>query len=453
MSIEIEHLGADSDVTGSCHFMQQNGVNILVDCGITQGKARRSNIHQWPTHPSEIDYLFVTHAHIDHIGRIPELIRKGFQGEILTTHATKILIAPMLENALVLENQTRRDQKKMIAQIDELTWGFEYNEVFQLKKNISFKLGRAGHILGSCFLQVQTQNDTVVFSGDLGLSDSPILCKPDTPNVCSILCLESTYGDTVHDCRNDRTRLLGKILNHAITDQGKVYIPAFGLGRTYELLYEMDRLYTDPDFKKQFPEVARNDRIPVFLDTPLGMNIIQLFSKLSKHRVKEVKQSITSSKHPIDFSYMYAVENYRQHLKLLDMPGPLIIIAGNSMCTGGRILNHLQVGLPDWRNDILFAGFQATGTLGNEIIRFGKRAGGYVFIDNNRVDIKANIHMLSGYSAHADQVELIQWVNAIEHKPELIKLVHGEIDAQHALENRLNEFGYQVESCTKRHPK
>jgi len=447
MSIEIEHLGAFRDVTGSCHFLHQNGVNILVDCGITQGKARRTNMHQWPVQPSKIDYLFVTHAHIDHIGRIPELIRKGFQGEILTTHATKVLIGPMLENGLVFGNQTRKEQKRMLAKIDELTWGFEYNEVFGLTKNISFKLGRAGHILGSCFVQIQTQNDAIVFSGDLGLSDSPILCKPDTPDACSILCLESTYGNTVHDCRNDRARQLGKILSHAITDQGKVYIPSFVLGRTYELIYEIDRLFTDSDLKNQFPEIARNERIPIFLDTPLGINIIRLFSDLAKLSHKEVKQSIKCSKNPIDFSNLYAVENYHQHLKLLDMSGPSIIIAASSMCTGGRILNHLKAGLPDWRNDIIFAGWQAPGTLGNEIIRFGKRTGGFVFIENERVEIKANTHILSGYSAHADQSELVEWVNNFPHVPELIKLVHGEPEAQHALKNRLQEFGYQVESC------
>jgi len=445
MSIEIEHLGSVRDVTGSCHYLNQNGVHILVDCGITQGKARRTNMHQWPVQPSEIDYLFVTHAHIDHIGRIPELIRKGFQGEILTTHATKLLIGPMIENAMVLGNQTKREQKRMLAKIDELTWGFEYNEVFGLTKNISFKLGRAGHILGSCFVQIQTQNDAIVFSGDLGLSDSPILCKPDTPDACTILCLESTYGNTIHDCRNDSAIQLGKILTHAIADQGKVYIPAFVLGRTYELIYEINRLFTDSELKKQFPEIKR---IPIFLDTPLGISITRLFSKLSKYWNKEAKQSIGCSKNPIDFSNLYTVENYQQHLKLLDMPGPLIIFAGSSMCTGGRILNHLKAGLPDWRNEIIFVGWQTPGTLGNEIIRFSKRAGGYIFIDNERVDIKANTHILSGYSAHADQTELVQWVNGIPRKPKLIKLVHGEIEAQNALKNRLQSFGYQVQSCT-----
>jgi len=450
-SIEIEHLGANSHVTGSCHFIQHNGIKMLVDCGLTQGTVRQSNIQKWPVHPSEIDYLFVTHAHIGHIGRIPELIRKGFKGEILTTHATKELMVPMLEDFQIIENMHQKNPKKAFSHMNELTWGFEYNELFQLKNNISFKLGKAGHILGSCFLQIQTPNDTIVFSGDLGQSDSPILCKPDTPDICSFLCLESTYGHTVHDCRDDRVRQLGKILSHALSNQGKVIIPAFALGRTCEILYEINRLFTEPDLKEQFPEIEENEKMPIFLDTPSGKKNIRIFSKMVKYWNKETNQSVKGNKHPVNFSNMYAVENYHQHLKLADMQGPSIIIAGNSMCTGGRILNHLQAGLPDWRNDIVFTSWQELGTLGNEITRFGKRTGGYVFIDNKRVDIKANIHELSGYSAHADQVELIQWVNAIEQKPELIQLVHGQTDSQQALKIKLNDYGYQVETCVQRH--
>ncbi|KPA17660.1 metallo-beta-lactamase [Candidatus Magnetomorum sp. HK-1] len=444
MSTEIIHLGAEHEVTGSCHYLLLNGIHILIDCGMTQGNARRKDMRYWPVHPSEIDYLFITHAHIDHIGRIPELIRKGFQGEILTTHATKALMTPMIENAMALGYQDKRDRKKMIAQIDDLAWGFEFNESFQLKKKISFTLGRAGHILGSCFVQIKTKDVSIVFSGDLGLTDTPLLCDPDTPEPCDILCLESTYGDRLHDSRADRIQQLGQMLVRALSDEGKVYIPAFSLGRTQELLYEMDRLFTDPTLKEQFPELSKIKRIPVFLDSPLGTNITRLFSKLSKYWDKEAQKLKKRGDHPIDFKYLYTVENFRQHQRLLDMPGPAIIIAGSGMCTGGRILSHLQVGLPDWRNDIFFVGYQASGTLGNEIVRFGKRTSGYVYIDDNRVDIKANIHTLSGYSAHADQNGLIDWVQKIKEKPGEIKLLHGEPDAQKALREKLLEKNYSV---------
>ena len=444
MSTEIIHLGAEHEVTGSCHYMLINGIHILIDCGMTQGSARRKDMRYWPVHPSEIDYLFITHAHIDHIGRIPELVRKGFQGEILTTHATKTLMIPMLENAMALGYQNKRDRKKIISQIDDLSWGFEFNESFQLKKKISFTLGRAGHILGSCFIQIKTKDVSIVFSGDLGSTETPILCDPDIPEPCDILCLESTYGDRLHDNRETRIQELGQILTRALSDEGKVYIPAFSLGRTQELLYEMNMLFTDPKLKEQFPNLSKNKRIPVFLDSPLGTSITRLFSKLSKYWDKEAKELKKRGDHPIDFEYLYSVENYRQHQKLLDMPGPAIIIAGSGMCTGGRILNHLQAALPDWRNDVFFVGYQASGTLGNEIIRFGKRTSGYVYVDNNRVDIKANIHSLSGYSAHADQNGLIDWVQKIKEKPGKIKLIHGEPDAQKQLREKLLEKNYNV---------
>jgi len=444
MSFEIIHLGAEQEVTGSCHYLNLNDTHILIDCGLAQGNARKKNMSHWPVHPSKIDYLLITHAHIDHIGRIPELIRKGFEGEILTSHATKALMTPMLENAMALGSQDKRERKKMLARIEDLTWGFEFNESFRLKKKISFTLGRAGHILGSCFIQIKTKDISIVFSGDLGSTNTPILCDPDIPEPCDYLCLESTYGDRNHDNRKDRIQKLGEVLTRALSDQGKVYIPSFSLGRTQELIFEMDRIFSDPEFKKQFSEISTLKRVPVFLDSPLGVNITRLFSKLSKYWDKEALQLKKKGDHPIDFQYLYAVENYRQHQKLLEMPGPAIIIAGSGMCTGGRILNHLETGLPDWRNDILFVGYQASGTLGKEIMRFGKRTGGYVYIDNNRIDIKANIHNMTGYSAHADQKGLINWVDAIKEKPGKIKLIHGEPDAQNELRKKLIEKQYSV---------
>jgi len=449
MSIEIIHLGAANDVSGSCHYVYINDTHILVDCGITQGNARHSDMRQWPVHPSEIDFLFITHAHIDHIGRIPELIRKGFSGEILTTEATKVLMTPMLINALGYQTKHNRDHKKIIAQMDDLTWGFEFHETFQLKKQISFQLGRAGHILGSCHIRIETKEHSIVFSGDLGMSDSPILCAPDIPGPCEILCMESTYGDHLHESRSKRIQALGNVLMHTLSDEGKIIIPAFSLGRTYELLFEIDCLFSDPIIKEQFPEMAKKGRIPVFLDTPMGTRITRLFSKLSNYWDRESRSTYKRGTPPINFSYLYAVENHRQHLKLLSMQGPAIIIAGSDMCTGGRIVDHLLSGLSDWRNDIIFIGYQASGSLGNDIIRYGKRTGGYVYIDNNRVDINAKIHVMSGYSAHADQKGLMAWVQAIDQKPSIIQLVHGESTSQKALYDQLETSGYCVEACFK----
>ncbi len=274
----ITHLGAEHNVTGSCHLLQVNGLNIMVDCGIAQGKDHVIPMEAWPVSPSRVNYLFLTHAHIDHIGRVPELVQRGFKGEIIATHATKALLEPMLQDAMSFSDMTKDQASKILETIDDLPWGFEHNQYFDLKSGIRFKLGRAGHILGSCFIRFeipvdpnQTQHSkkgamdkhnqkkgamdklvcpclfiknsfSIVFSGDLGACNTPILPDPDIPEPCDLLIIESTYGDRYHEDRKQRTKRLGEILTRALSDGGKVFIPAFSLGRTQELIYEIDRL-------------------------------------------------------------------------------------------------------------------------------------------------------------------------------------------------------------------
>ncbi|RLC18728.1 MAG: hypothetical protein DRI57_08050 [Deltaproteobacteria bacterium] len=211
MSLEIIHIGAEHEVTGSCHLLRANGLNIMTDCGIAQGRDVK---------PKDVDYLFLTHVHIDHIGRIPELIQKGFAGEIITTHPTKALLSPMLEDAMGFSDMTAHTKTQLLKTIDDLSWGFEYREKFDLKKCITFQLGKAGHILGSCFVHIDTGDMSVIFSGDLGVKDTPILPDPDIPDPCDILILESTYGDRLHEPRTERIQRLGNILTKALSDNG-----------------------------------------------------------------------------------------------------------------------------------------------------------------------------------------------------------------------------------------
>jgi metallo-beta-lactamase family protein len=434
--MNIIHLGGENTVTGSCHLLQANGLNIMIDCGLAQGNDDVLRMKSWPVSPDSMDYLFLTHAHIDHIGRVPELIEKGFRGEIITTHPTKALLSPMLEDAMGFTDMTSDAAAKMSEVIEELSWGFEYNQIFDLKREITFKLGRAGHILGSCWIQFDISDQmTVVFSGDLGPKDTPILCDPDVPEGCDLLILESTYGDRLHGDRRDRVQRLGKILIRALVDKGKVLIPSFALGRTQELIYEMDRLFSDPELRKEFPELNSGSRIPVFLDSPLGLEITKIYSGLSEYWDKEAKHILRQGDHPIDFDHLYAVEGYR----LCDMEGPAVIIAGSGMCTGGRILKHLKAGITDRKNDIFFVGYQARGTPGRDIMRYSKRPGGYVVLDGEKFDIKARVHALSGYSARADQKELLAWVASMPEKAGRIKLVHGEPRAQRALYRELGK--------------
>ncbi len=441
----IIHLGGEHAVTGSCHLLQIKGLNIMVDCGIAQGSDPVVPMERWPVKPSELDYLFFTHAHIDHIGRLPDLIQNGFKGEIITTHPTKALLGPMLRDSMGFSSMTEREIMKLEQTIDDLSWGFEYGQKFDLKKGMKFTLGRTGHILGSCFIRFELNNPdwSVIFSGDLGGKDAPILPDPDVPEPADLLVLESTYGDRLHEHRQQRVQRLGNVLAQALSDRGKVYIPAFALGRTQELIYEMDRLFSDPHYQQAFPVLSFASRPPVFVDSPLGLEVTRIYSNLSKYWDNEARHLRSHGDHPIDFDYLYAVKDYEDHLRLLDLPGPAVIIAGSGMCTGGRIIDHLKTGLARQANDIFFVGYQARGSPGRNIIKYSKRRGGYVYLEGKRVVIKAKVNTLAGYSAHADQKGLIEWVESISEKPRKIKLVHGERRAQQALAKALEDKGYK----------
>ena len=440
--MHIESLGGADCVTGSCHLVRTGSVALLVDCGMVQGDDRAEPMASWPIKPSDIDYLFLTHAHVDHCGRVPELVQAGFEGEILTTHDTKALLEPILTDALGFSGWSETEQARVLARIQEITWGFEIDRDFDLPGGLRFRLGEAGHILGSCFVRIEETGrhegpSSVVFSGDLGPPDTPILPDPAVPAPCDLLVMESTYGDRRHEERGEaRIERLGKVLSGAIQDQGKVYIPAFSLGRTQELLYEMDRLFSDPAWQKQFPILASSGRPPVFLDSPLALDITRIYSERTTHWDCEARELQQAGDPPLDFKGLYAVRSHRDHQKLLAYDGPAVILAGSGMCTGGRIVNHLKQGLEDPRNDILFVGYQAPGTPGRDLVRFGRQSGGYVVIEGERLNIQARVHVLTGYSAHADQEDLVQWARAVG--PERITLVHGEERARKSLRERLS---------------
>lgn len=421
--IKITHLGAKNCVTGSCHIVQTNpdsdsGVNIIVDCGKAYGNDPELPFDQFPVQPDKIDYLFLTHAHIDHIGRVPDIIDAGFRGEIISTHATKALLIPMLHDAMSFSNRTDKEVHSMEEMIDDLSWGFELYETFSLKQGVTFKLSNAGHILGSCFIlfnfPIPQSNDykvdyKVIFSGDLGCTDTPILPDPDPPDSCDLLVMESTYGNRNHTGRKERVATLEKLLKKALADKGIVYIPAFSLGRTQELIYELDRIGT---------------KVPVFIDSPLGLKITKIYAELEGFWDKDAKDLKSKGNHPIDFKNLYAVEKFQDHKKLMNIAGPAIIIAGSGMCTGGRIVDHLEHGLEDPANDIFFVGYQAKGTPGRRMIE-------------KKTPVKAGIHTLTGYSAHADQSTLVNWVKSMPEPPKQIRLVHGDADARYALKQAL----------------
>ncbi len=442
----IDHLGAEHAVTGSCHLVRTHGLNILFDCGLAQGEDAMRPLNQWPVPPAHIDYVFLTHAHVDHCGRLPMLVKQGFRGEILTTHPTRLLVVPMIRDAMGFPEMDIDDQEALLERLEELIWGFEFGRTFDLRNNLRFTFKRAGHILGSAFVHLQSREPrwSIIFSGDLGSPDQPILVPPEPPPPCDLLILESTYGDTLHGHREDRAKWLGAVLEHALADRGKVLIPAFALGRTQQLLHDLGRLASDPALLRRFPHLGLDAGIPVFLDTPLGIELTKIYNQLADFWDTEARQALSEGEGPLDLANLYSAATTREHDELLALPGPHIVIAGSGMCTGGRIIDHLKRGIEDPRNDIVFVGYQAEGTPGRYILEHANQPGARIALEDQAYAIRAKVHRLSGYSAHADQRELAQWVNAMPGRPGAIKLVHGEKPAREALADLLRTQGHHV---------
>ena len=445
MEFRVWHLGGERCVTGSCRLVQVRGQNILVDCGMVQGQDASVPIENWPVKPAEVDFIFLTHAHIDHIGLLPTLIRQGFKGEVIGSHPTIALILPMLEDAMRFEALRASEREKIAQTIEDISWGFEYGKVFDLENDVVFELGRAGHILGSCFVRIEDQTDgsAMVFSGDLGNDDTPILKDPDSAGRADALYLESTYGDRLHGDRAHRMERLAEVLDHCLSDGGKVFIPAFSLGRTQEVLYELDRIFLSAEHRRRFPRLTSDPRPPVFVDSPLGLKITRIYSNLTDFWDEEAKAFLKAGDHPMKFEGLYSVEKHVEHAMLLDVKGPAVIIAGSGMCSGGRIVNHLAAGIERPENDIVFVGYQAAGTPGRAIQEHAN-GNGTVALNGKESKIRAGVHTLSGYSAHADQKGLLEWVERMPEKPGKIHLVHGEPKAQKVLAAKLVESGYCV---------
>ena len=453
--MQIKHHGAVNGVTGSCHELQiSKNTSTLIDCGLFQGEDAGVDL-AIDFDISNVTALIVTHCHIDHVGRIPYLLAAGFTGPIYTSAASASLLPLVIEDALKVG--VTRDQTIINACLNllsKLIIKVEFNTWFELPVNNDHELAkarlqRAGHILGSAYVEMdigkKPSSHRVVFSGDLGAPYTPLLPSPKAPYKADTLVIESTYGDKNHQGRKQRTQTLKAIIEKAVSDNGVVLIPAFSIGRTQELLYELEQLIHNS--KKH--AIWRS--IEVIIDSPMAANFTQQYRQFKNLWDDEAKKRIAKGRHPLNFESLHTVDSHQEHQAVINYlrsrKQPAIILAASGMCTGGRIVNYLDAFLADKTTDVIFVGYQGRGTLGRDIQTYGPK-NGYVIINDKKVNINAKVHTISGYSAHADQNGLLKFVTGMRKKPSHIKIVHGDENAKQVLAQKYREVlgkGVEVE--------
>jgi len=341
-----------------------------------------------------------------------------------------------MEDALKIGVTRNRNLiRKFLQRLDHLLVPIEYKQwqKTNISDDLKVRYQQAGHILGSAYIEFQYQGERIIFSGDLGAPYSPLLSAPESPWRADRLVIESTYGDKRHEKRRTRRKELSKVINRCLKDAGTVLIPAFSIGRTQELLYELE------DIIYRQAGADRKD-IDVIVDSPLAAKFTQHYRELKQYWDAEARARKKKGRHPLAFEQLITIDSHKTHLKLVNYlkssGRPAIVIAASGMCAGGRIVNYLKALLGESRTDILFVGYQAQGTPGCDIQKYGP-AGGYVILDGERIDIQAGVHTISGYSAHADQKDLVNFVRRMRHKPKEIRIVHGDKEAKQALKTEL----------------
>ena len=449
--MQVEFSGAAREVTGSCHIVRANGRTILLDCGLFQGRRKEASEKnlRLPCPVEEIDAVVLSHAHIDHAGRLPFLVAQGYAGTIWATAATRDLCALMLADSAHIQEKdaeylarrgrehadplyTMRDAVRAV----ELMVGVPYHRPMAILPGVRLTYTDAGHILGSASVALDVDEDgttrRLVFSGDVGRSGLPIIRDPQPPAGAHAVVMESTYGDRDHAPHGDAREQLARVVRDTAARGGRVLVPAFAVGRTQELVYDLHGLVRE----------GRIPAVPIVIDSPLAIDATGVFAAHPEtfDRAESLVRDVPDLFHFPLVRYTRAVEESKA---LAGERGPMIVIAASGMVESGRILHHLAHGAADPRNTVLIVGFQAEHTLGRRIVE--RRSTIKVF--GEAVPLRAAVEVLEGYSAHADRTELAGWLDAVRAaSPALgtVYLVHGEPPAQQALAARLGAAGYGV---------
>ena len=449
--MRVTSYGAAQIVTGSCHLVEAAGYKFLIDCGMFQGskELNRMNYEPFGFDPGTVDFLILTHGHIDHCGLLPRLARSGFKGAVYTSPATADLLPVMLMDSAFIqekdtEHENRRRERRGQAPRDPLytrddipavidsVKRVDYGSRMDLSPELSFILKDAGHIIGSSIVQLFVregdESKAVVFSGDLGQWNVPIVEDPTFVTRADYVFIESTYGDRLHAEPEPRKEVLFHIIKDTAERGGKVFIPSFALERTQELLYTLSELIRE---KKDFP------KLKIYLDSPLAIKVTEVFNTHPEIYDAEARDRKDS---PFRFPELVCTPETKDSMELNKLKGPAVIIAGSGMCTGGRIRHHLKHGIWDAKNTVLFVGYQAEGTLGRYLLEGAKE----VKMLGDTFTVNARIERIHAFSAHADRDELVGWLDAFTEKPKRVHLIHGEEKIISGFSELLKQKGYNT---------
>lgn len=447
--MKITFCGASKTVTGSNYLIEAEDKKLLLDCGMFQGSAREEqmNFESFIYNPKDIDYLILSHAHIDHSGRIPKLIREGFNGKIYTTHATYDLCEIMLMDSANIgmqdaEWENRKRVRKGLTPIEplyntndvkeslKLFKPVYYNQEIKIDDTFTFRLQDAGHILGSAIVELFINEDgkttKLVFSGDLGMPERPILMDPTFIEDADYLIIESTYGDRDHPTYTDSTKSLIKIIDDTSQKGGTVVIPSFAVGRTQDLIYQLNSYYDGEGLEEY-------KKIPIYIDSPMAVSTTKVFEKNSNLFDEDAKNLILSGDNPFDFENIFYVRDVEESKRLNAVKYPKVIISASGMATAGRVRHHLKHNLWDPKNSVIIVGYQAEGSTGRKLVEGAKK----VSLLGEEIKVEASIYSLQGFSAHADRTMLLNWIGHFKKFPKKIFLVHGEEKAITALKSEI----------------
>jgi len=448
----LEFHGAAGEVTGSCYLLRVGERRVLVDCGLIQGRAvdEARNREDFPFSPETIDAVILTHAHLDHSGRLPLLVKHGFRGNIYAHHATRDLCRIMLQDAAYIQEKeaewsNRKRRRKGLGLVQPLYDRADaentlrhfrtlaYNDTHSLPGGIAFRFRNAGHILGSSIIEVWLEEHDLkrklVFSGDLGHAGAPVMPEPERIDEADLVMMETTYGDRLHRSWSDTWQELGEILDAAAEDGGNVLIPAFAVGRTQDILYSFGKHFSQWGMKHW----------SVFLDSPLAIEATEVYSRHPELYDSEANAFFSGGHKPFTPPNLHISRTAEESMAINRIQRGAIIIAGSGMCDGGRIKHHFKHNI--WRRDchVIIVGFQAEGTLGRHLVD----GVGHIRLWGETIKVNAHIHTLGGLSAHADHDGLMAWYAAMENRP-AVALTHGEENARQQLAVSLRQH-YNVE--------